>query len=110
MKIKFIVFVFFSIWIALLVRIFSLAVESNAYYEKLSHNNTVKMEKIAPIRSEIVDRKNRPIAINKLGFKIQIKPHLRSKKNIKSFKEEIGILKKLLPNLDINKTIKNYKR
>jgi len=93
MKIKFILFIFFSIWLALIVRVFSLAVESNTYYMKLSHNNTIKVEKIAPVRSEILDRKNRPIAINKLGFKIQIKPHLRSKKNIESFKEEIEILK-----------------
>jgi penicillin-binding protein 2 len=110
MKIKFILFIFFSIWLALIVRVFSLAVESNTYYMKLSHNNTIKVEKIAPVRSEILDRKNRPIAINKLGFKIQIKPHLRSKKNIESFKEEIEILKKLLPNLDKKEIIKNYKK
>jgi penicillin-binding protein 2 len=108
MKIKFIIFLFFSIWIALLVRIYSLSVESNAYYKRLSYNNTIKKEKIAPVRSEIVDRKNRPIAINKLGFKIQLKPHLRSKKNIKVFNKEIETLKKLLPKLDTKKIIKNY--
>ena len=85
MKIKFILFVFISIWLALLVRIYFLAVESNTYYEKLSINNTIKKEEIAPIRGEIVDTKNRPIAINKLGFKIQLKPHLRYKHNIHIF-------------------------
>jgi len=110
MKIKFILFIFISIWLALLVRVFFLAVESNTYYEKLSYNNTIKTEKIAPVRGEIVDRKNRPIAINKLGFKIQLKPHLRSKKNIKLFNKELDVLKKLLPSLDIKKIIKNYKK
>ena len=72
MKIKFILFIFISIWLALIVRVFFLAVESNTYYEKLSINNTIKKEEIAPVRGEIVDIKNRPIAVNKLGFKIQL--------------------------------------
>jgi len=110
MKIKFILFIFISTWLALLVRVFFLAVESNTYYEKLSYNNTIKIEKIAPVRGEIVDRQNRPIAINKLGFKIQLKPQLRSKKNISIFNNELKILSKLLPNLNIEKIIKNYKK
>ncbi|MBU0720595.1 penicillin-binding protein 2 [bacterium] len=108
MKIKFILAVFISIWLALIVRVFFLAVESNTYYERLSLNNTIKTEKIAPVRGEIVDRNNKPIAINKLGFKIQLRPHLRSKQKIDTFNEEIQILTKLLPNLDSDKLIKNY--
>ena len=110
MKIKFILFVFISIWMALIVRVFSLAVESNTKYTKLSINNTIKKEKIAPVRGEIVDIKNRPIAINKLGFKIQLKPHLLYKKNIHIFNEEIDNLIKLLPKLDKEKIIKRYKK
>lgn len=110
MKIKFIVAVFICIWLALIVRVFFLAVESNNYYKKLSLNNTIKTEKIAPVRGEIVDRFNRPIAINKLGFKIQLKPHLRSKRNIKFFNEELDTIINLLPNLDRKKLIKNYKK
>jgi penicillin-binding protein 2 len=110
MKIKFIISVFVLIWLAIIVRVFFLSIESNSYYEKLSYNNTIKIEQIAPVRGEIVDRKNRPIAINKLGFKIQLAPHLRLKKNISIFNEEIDILLKLLPNLDRKKIIKNYKK
>ena len=110
MKIKFILFVFISIWLALLVRIYFLAVESNTYYEKLSINNTIKKEEIAPIRGEIVDTKNRPIAINKLGFKIQLKPHLRYKHNIHIFNEEVRNLLELLPMLNEKKIIKAYKK
>ena len=110
MKIKFIIAVFVAIWLALIVRVFFLAVESNSYYKKLSLNNTIKSEKIAPVRGEIVDRYNRPIAINKLGFKIQLKPHLHSKKKMKIFNEEIDTIMKFLPNLDRKKLIKNYKK
>jgi len=110
MKTKFILFVFSSIWLALIVRVFFLAVQSNTYYQKLSHNNTIKSEEIAPVRGEIVDRNNRPIAINKLGFKIQLRPHLYSKKNMKIFNEEIDYLVSLIPSLDRKKLIKNYKK
>jgi penicillin-binding protein 2 len=108
MKIKFILAIFILTWLTLIVRVFFLAVESNTYYKKLSHSNTIKSEKIAPVRGEIVDRNNRPVAINKLGFKIQLRPHLRLKKNIDSFNEEIDNIVKLLPSLKKDKLIKNY--
>jgi penicillin-binding protein 2 len=110
MKIKFIILLFVSIWLALIVRVFFLAVQSNSYYARLSQQNTIKHEKIAPVRGEIVDIKNRPIAINKLGFKIELAPHLLSKKNKHQFEEEIKLLTKLLPSLDRKKIIKNYKK
>ena len=110
MKIKFILFIFTSLWLALIVRVFFLSVESNSYYDRLSHNNTIKKEKIVPVRGKIVDRNNRPIAINKLGFQIKLRPHLMSKKNISTFNEELDILIKLLPKLDREKIIKNYKK
>jgi penicillin-binding protein 2 len=110
MKIKFIIFLFLAIWLALLVRVFSLSIKSNSHYEKLSEQNTIKYERIAPVRGEIVDRNSKPIAINKLGFKIQLAPHLTYKKNIAQFEKEISILKKLLPSLDVKKMKKNYKK
>jgi len=109
-KIKFIVAFLVSIWLALIVRVFFLAVQSNQYYEKLSLNNTIKYEEIPPVRGEILDRKGKPIAINKLGFKIQLRPHLYSKKNIDIFNAEIDKLLSLLPELDRKKLIKNYKK
>ena len=110
MKIKFIILLFASIWMALIVRVFLLAVESNDYYKTLSQNNTIKHEKIAPIRGEIVDIKNRPIAINKLGFKIELAPHLLLKKNRKKFENTISFLHKTLPSLNIKDIIKAYKK
>jgi len=110
MKIKFIIAFLISVWLALIVRVFFLAVQSNEYYKKLSLNNTIKYEEIAPVRGEILDRNNKPIAINKLVFKIQLRPHLRSKKNMKIFNKEIDMITSLLPNLDRKKLIRNYKK
>jgi len=108
MKVKFIIFFFSVVWIGIVVRVFFLAVQSNVYYEKLSHRNTIKNELIAPVRGTIVDRNKKPIAINKLGFKIQLAPHLRSKKNIDTFNKEIDTITSLLPKLDREKILKNY--
>jgi penicillin-binding protein 2 len=108
MKIKFIILVFVLIWLGIIVRVFFLSIKSNEYYARLSQQNTIKNESIPPVRGEIVDRNNIPIAINKLGFKIELAPHLRGKKHIKAFNEEIDNLIKLLPSLDREKIIKNY--
>lgn len=108
MKIKFIYLVFILIWLGIITRVFLLAVKSNEHYTKLSQNNTIRSEKIAPIRGEILDRNNIPIAINKLGFKIQLAPHLHGKKNLKKFNDEINNLIFLLPQLDKKKIIKKY--
>ncbi len=110
MRIKIMIFVFVSVAVALLVRVYYLSIESNRYYEKLSLNNTIKTEYIAPVRGEIQDRKNRPVAINKLGFKIQLKPHLLNKKHIDEFNAEIEKILRLFPKLDKEKMIKKYKR
>lgn len=110
MKVKFIIFVFVSTWLALIVRVFFLAVESNSYYTKLSLQNTIKHEQIAPVRGEIVDVNNQPIAINKLGFKIELAPHLRLKKYKDTFDKEVDFLLQALPGLDKEKIIKNYKK
>jgi penicillin-binding protein 2 len=87
-----------------------LAVESHSHYEKLSHSNTIKTEKLAPVRGEIADNKNRPIAINKLGFKIQLRPHLTLKKNKEIYEEELNNLISLLPSLDKEDIKKTYKK
>jgi len=110
MKIKFILVVFALIWFGILSRVFLLSVKSNEHYTKLSAQNTIRSEKIAPVRGEIVDRNNIPIAINKLGFKIQLAPHLRRKKKLKQFNNEIDTLVALLPQLDKKKIIKIYKK
>ena len=110
MRLKIILFLFISMWLMLIVRIFYLAVSSNNHYKKLSLNNTIKVEKIAPVRGEILDRNGVPIAINQLGFKIKLKPHLLSKKNKPKFNAELDNLLKLFPQLDRKKIVKLYKR
>jgi len=110
MKTKLIIFFFVSTWLALMVRVFFLSINSHSHYMKLSEQNTIKYERIAPVRGEIVDIKDRPIAINKLGFRLQLAPHLTGEKNRELLNQEMQTLKRLLPSLSIETMLKNYKK
>lgn len=110
MKIKILLTLFVIVWIGLIVRVFHLAIQSNEYYENLSENNSLKTEFSAPVRGEILDRKLEPIAINELGFKIALTPHLTKGKDTRLLDQEIGYLLSMIPTLDSEKIAKTYKQ
>ncbi len=110
MKVRLLLGAFFFVWISLLVRVFYLTVASNDYYESLSDKNTIKIEAVAPMRGDILDRNSKPIAINKLGFKIELIPHLNTKTNQQELLENIRFVTSLLPYLDEKELVKRYKK
>ncbi len=110
MKFKLLLSFFVISWIALLVRVFDLSVKSNEHYEMLSQNNSIKTELSAPVRGEILDRTLKPIAINELGFKISLAPHLTKGKDTRLLENEIVYLLSMIPDLDGKKIAKIYKQ
>lgn len=94
------------IWTVLLVRVYYLSIKSNSYYEELAEKNAVKTELIAPIRGQIFDIKGRPLAVNRLGFSISIKPHLR--KDEKTLDKDIELLVKIFTDFNATKLKKDY--
>lgn len=110
MRIKFILSVFAIVWLSLLIRVYSISIQSNAYYDELANRNTIKTKYIAPIRGEILDRNKKPLAINQLGFRIKFAPHLSSKKKFHLLEEELDILVKYIPHLDKATLLKSYKQ
>ena len=108
MRVKFVLMVFVLVWISLLVRVYYISVQSNNYYETLADKNTIKFEYIPPIRGEILDRNGRPFAINKLGFKLQVAPHISIKKG--DLDKELDIIISMFPFLDKKELLKNYKK
>ena len=110
MKKRILLSFFIIVWIGLLVRVFHLAVQSNEYYEVLSENNSIKTELSAPVRGEILDRTAEPIAINELGFKIALAPHLTKGKDTTLLDKEIAYLLSMIPTLDGKKIAKTYKQ
>ena len=55
-------------WILLLTRVYYLSIKSNKYYEQIAEQNSIKSERIAPVRGQILDRNHQPLDVNDLGF------------------------------------------
>ncbi len=108
MRTRLMISFFAIVWLSLLIRVFYLSVQSNTYYETLSSHNTIKTEMIAPVRGEIHDRDGRPIAINKLGFSIKLRPHLKKTGKHNELDKSIELLTSYLPELNATKIRKLY--
>ncbi len=78
MKYKIVIAVFTIFWVILLGRIYQVSIKSNYYYENLAKKNSHKVIPIPPLRGEIYDRNGELLAINRIGFSISLKPHLKN--------------------------------
>ena len=94
----------------LLARVYFLSIKSNTYYEELSKQNYIKRIYKVPSRGIIQDRNGVALAINNLGFSINIKPHLRSYKNKHHLDTIIDTIIKHFPDFDKEKLKKKYKK
>lgn len=108
MRIKITLAIFISVWIALLVRVYYISIKSNAYYEEIAKQNAVKVEELAPLRGVILDRKLKPLSVNRLGFSIGLKPRLSLKSNRTVLEEEIAFLAETLPDASVKDMMKEY--
>lgn len=104
-----IIFVLITI-VVLLSRVYFLSIKSNTYYEQLSRQNYIKRIYEAPSRGIIKDRNGVALAINNLGFSINIKPHLRSYKNREQLEILSKIIEKHFPKFTVEKLLKKYKK
>ena len=94
----------------LLARVYFLSIKSNTYYEELSKQNYIKRVYKVPSRGIIQDRNGMALAINNLGFSINIKPHLRSYKNRHHLDEVIDKVIEHFPQFQKAKLKKKYKK
>lgn len=108
MRIKIVLGIFFSIWIAILVRVYYISIKSNAYYEEIAKQNVVKVDELAPLRGLILDRNMNPLSVNKLGFSIRLKPQLSLKSKRHIMEEEIEYLASVLPDITAKEMTKEY--
>jgi len=107
-RIKIVLAIFISVWIALLVRVYYISIKSNAYYEEIAKQNAVKVEELAPLRGVILDRNLNPLSVNRLGFSIGIKPRLSLKASRDMLDEEIAFLSSVLPDFSVKELSKEY--
>jgi penicillin-binding protein 2 len=107
-RIRIVLAIFFSVWIALLVRVYYVSIKSNAYYEEIAKQNVVKVDELAPLRGVILDRNLKPLSVNRLGFSIRIKPQLSLKKNKDILEAEIKFLASVLSDFTAKEMMKEY--
>ncbi|MBP9613037.1 MAG: penicillin-binding protein 2 [Sulfurospirillum sp.] len=108
MRIKIVLAIFFTIWIALLVRVYYVSIKSNAYYEEIAKQNVVRTEELAPLRGVILDRHLKPLSVNRLGFSIRLKPQMSLKRNRALLDDEVNFLASVLTDFTVKEMIKNY--
>jgi penicillin-binding protein 2 len=90
----------------LISRIYQISIKSNYYYENLAQNNIERKYFIKPVRGEILDRKGKLLAVNKIGFSIKLAPHL--KKDSQILNDTIKIIVKEFPDYNATKLLKRY--
>ncbi len=104
-EVKIFIAILFLVWVGLSARIYVIAVESREFYSRLALNNTIKESVIVPSRGEILDRKNKPLAVNDTGFLFAIAPHLKLRQNYMQTK--LAPIVSIL-GIDIEKIIEQY--
>ncbi len=107
-RIKIAVGIFIVILFILIGKIYYISVKSHALYLQIAKNNIVKTEDIPPLRGIIRDNHGIALAVNKLGFAIELKPHLSKKAKLKILEKKIDKLIKLFPKLKKEKLKKEY--
>ena len=80
-------------------------IKSNEFYEGVAEQNVVKTQFIPPVRGLILDIQGRPMAVNRLGFSVSVKPHL-SRSDI--LDEELENLQNIFDDINATKLKKEY--
>jgi len=108
MKYKIVFLLFFIVWGIMIVRLYQISIKTSYFYKELAKENIERKQYIKPIRGEIIDISGKLLAMNRIGFSISIKPHL--KRDGKRLHSVVDNLVDTFP--DLNKTImlKVYKK
>lgn len=109
-RLNFIIIVIFIVLLTLLLRVYFLSIKSNTYYEELSKNNYIKRVYTVPNRGIISDRNGKPLAMNKLGFSINIKPHLRFSRKKPLLLSLVSLINKHFPEYTKEELLKKYNK
>ncbi len=107
-RVKIVIGVFITILFVLIVKIYHIAVKSNVLYSQIAQNNIIKTEDIPPLRGIIRDNHGVALAVNKLGFAIELKPHLSRRSKIKILDEQLKSIVKFFPKLKFEKLKREY--
>ncbi len=109
-RVYFVIFIFFIAWSIILSRVYYLSIKKNKYYANEALENIIKLEEIAPVRGIIKDRNSKPLAVNKLGFSIAVRPHLTKKSKLPILEKELKFITENLEDQNYTELMKIYKK
>lgn len=89
-----------AIFFVILVRLYYIAILKHDYFSNIALNNIIRVEMQIPARGQILDRNNKPLAVNNLGYSIALNPYLGRKKNRKILDDEIAKITAQFPEFD----------
>jgi len=110
MRLRLLLSIFFVVWAILVARVYMISIEGFDRYSRLAERNTIKQEPLIPVRGTIFDRNGEALAVNKLGFKISLKPHLSYKSRLPILREHLHTLSVVLPDLNATMLEKAYRK
>jgi len=110
MRVFIIIYFAIAISILILIRVFSLSIGKNDYYADLSNKNYLKQEFTPPPRGAILDRNGEYLAINDIGFKITVKPHLQNLETINDLENIFKMTAKYFPQFTYEDLKKKYEK
>ena len=100
---------FVLFWVVLLVRIFDLSILKQSFYQEQATKNILREEYIAPVRGQILDRNNEPLATNNVGFMLALPPRFSLRSNLPLLEQEIEKLLVFFPTYSKEELVKNYR-
>lgn len=99
-----------AVFFVIVARLYYLAILKHEHYLNLSLNNIIRTEMQIPARGQILDRNNKPLAVNKLGYAIALSPYLGRKNNLSLLDSEIENITREFKNLNANDLREAYLR
>jgi len=105
MRLKIILFLIFSFYLAILARVYYISIYSHNKYSKLAQENIHKKIYLKPTRGIIYDTNHIPIAYNELRFSLLLKPHLKKQQ----LNDTLNFINKYLE-IDKSKLAKIYNK
>ncbi len=97
-----------AVFFIIVARFYYLAILKHEYFLNLSLNNIIRTEMQVPARGQILDRNNKPLAVNELGYAIALSPYLGRKKSSEALDNEIARIVAHFPEFDADELKESY--
>lgn len=89
-----------AVLLIIVARLYYLAILKHDYFANVAQKNIIRLEMQIPARGQILDRNNKPLAVNDLGYSIALNPYLGRKKNLPILEAEIAKIIAEFPEYD----------